>query len=93
MVRFALTSRSLHVFVGVGITLLLAELQRIAAEERLLRSQVTGYVAHSQRTARLMPFVWEWRQAARIRLRLVASACLRISEGTMDGFCCAMARI
>jgi protein-S-isoprenylcysteine O-methyltransferase Ste14 len=53
-----LTSGSLSV-VGV-VTGLLARAygRRITAEEALLRRDLPGYVDHSRRTTRLVPFIW-----------------------------------
>lgn len=32
--------------------------RRIAAEERLLRRELSGYTTYSERTANLVPFLW-----------------------------------
>ena len=55
---FALTSRSLAVVEVVGGLLGYAYHRRVAAEEALLRRDLPGYVAYSERTKRLIPFIW-----------------------------------
>jgi protein-S-isoprenylcysteine O-methyltransferase Ste14 len=55
---FALTSRSLPVAAVVGAMLGSAYQRRISAEERLLRSELPTYAAYSDRTKKLIPFVW-----------------------------------
>lgn len=55
---FALTSRSAPVVALVGGLMIRAYHQRIAAEEELLRSELPGYVAYSDHTKKLIPFVW-----------------------------------
>ncbi len=57
-VGFALTSRNLRV-VGAVIALVGgAYRRRIAVEERLLRRDLPGYAGDSERTHKLIPFVW-----------------------------------
>jgi protein-S-isoprenylcysteine O-methyltransferase Ste14 len=55
---FALTSRSLRVIVLVGALLGRAYWRRIVAEEQLLQRDLPGYADYSQRTKRLVPYVW-----------------------------------
>lgn len=55
---FALTSRSAPVVALVPALLGAAYSRRITAEEQLLRRDLPGYTAYSQRTKRLIPFVW-----------------------------------
>ena len=55
---FALTSRSVPVLVLVAGLLGRAYQRRIAAEEQLLRRDLPGYAAYSERTWKLIPFVW-----------------------------------
>ena len=55
---FALTSGSLPVVAVVGALLGYAYRRRIAAEEQLLRRELSPYVAYSQRTKKLVPYVW-----------------------------------
>lgn len=55
---FALTSRSVPVLVLVAGLLDRAYQRRIAAEEQLLRRDLPGYAAYSERTRKLIPYVW-----------------------------------
>ncbi len=55
---FALTSRNLAVVAIVGVLLGDAYRRRIEAEERLLRRNLPDYVGYSERTKRLVPWVW-----------------------------------
>jgi len=55
---FALTSGSLPVVAVVSALLGYAYRRRIAAEEQLLRRELSPYVAYSQRTKKLVPYVW-----------------------------------
>lgn len=55
---FALTSRSVPVVVVVPGLLGAAYGRRVTAEEQLLRRDLPGYAAYSQRTKRLVPFLW-----------------------------------
>jgi protein-S-isoprenylcysteine O-methyltransferase Ste14 len=55
---FALTSRSVPVLVLVAGLLGRAYQRRIAAEEQLLRRDLPGYAAYSERTRKLIPYVW-----------------------------------
>ena len=55
---FALTSRQLPVVALVAGLLGGAYARRITAEEQLLRRDLPGYATYSERTKRLIPFVW-----------------------------------
>ena len=55
---FALSSRSVPVVAAVGALLGPAYRRRIAAEEQLLRRDRPSYPAYTDRTKRLIPFVW-----------------------------------
>lgn len=55
---FALASRSVPVIGLVTGLLGCAYHRRIAAEEELLRRELPGYTAYSDRTKRLIPLVW-----------------------------------
>ena len=55
---FALASRSAPVVALVAGLLGRAYQRRIDAEEKLLRRDLPGYVAYSERTKRLIPFLW-----------------------------------
>jgi len=55
---FALTSRSLPGVAVVAGLLGVAYHQRVAAEEALLRRDLPGYAAYTERTKRLIPFMW-----------------------------------
>jgi protein-S-isoprenylcysteine O-methyltransferase Ste14 len=55
---FALTSRSTLVLAMVGALLGGAYHQRITIEEQLLQRDLPGYVAYSQHTRKLIPFLW-----------------------------------
>jgi protein-S-isoprenylcysteine O-methyltransferase Ste14 len=55
---FALTSRSAPVTVVVSALLARAYGRRILAEEQLLRRTLPGYASYSQRTKRLIPYIW-----------------------------------
>jgi protein-S-isoprenylcysteine O-methyltransferase Ste14 len=55
---FALTSRSPLVVSVVGVVVGNAYRRRIQAEEALLRRELPGYSEYSDRTRRLIPFVW-----------------------------------
>ncbi len=57
-IGFALTSGSLPVVVLVSALLGRAYHRRIAAEEQLLRRELPSYVAYSDRTKKLIPFMW-----------------------------------
>jgi protein-S-isoprenylcysteine O-methyltransferase Ste14 len=57
-VGFALTSRRLPVVALIVGLLGAAYGRRIAAEERLLRRDLPGYTTYSERTKKLIPFVW-----------------------------------
>lgn len=57
-VGFALTSRRVPVVALIVGLLGGAYGRRIAAEEQLLRSDLPGYTAYSERTKKLIPFVW-----------------------------------
>jgi protein-S-isoprenylcysteine O-methyltransferase Ste14 len=53
-----LTSRSVPVLVLVAGLLGRAYQRRIAAEEQLLRRDLPGNAAYSERTKKLIPLVW-----------------------------------
>lgn len=55
---FALTSRNWLVVQLVGGLIGGAYHRRVAAEETLLRRELSGYDAYAARTKRLVPFVW-----------------------------------
>jgi protein-S-isoprenylcysteine O-methyltransferase Ste14 len=55
---FALTSRSVPGVVLVAEHCGEAYRRRIAAEEDLLRRDLPGYLAYSERTKKLVPFLW-----------------------------------
>jgi protein-S-isoprenylcysteine O-methyltransferase len=55
---FALTSRNLAVVAIAGVLLGDAYRRRIEAEERLLRRDLPDYVEYSERTKRLVPWIW-----------------------------------
>ncbi|MGH9064295.1 MAG: methyltransferase family protein [Acidimicrobiales bacterium] len=55
---FALTSRSAPVVALVGGLMGRAYRQRITVEEDLLRRELPGYAGYSDRTKKLLPFVW-----------------------------------
>lgn len=55
---FALTARSVPVVALITGLLGTAYGQRIAAEEEFLRRDLPGYSTYSQRTKKLIPFVW-----------------------------------
>jgi len=55
---FTLTSRSLPVFAVVSALLGQAYERRIAAEEQLLSRELPSYAGYSDRTKKLIPFVW-----------------------------------
>ena len=55
---FALASRSAPVLVLVTGLLGWAYQRRITAEEELLRRDLPGYRAYSERTSKLIPFIW-----------------------------------
>jgi len=57
-VGFALTSRRLSVAALIVGLLGAAYERRIAAEEQLLRRDLPGYATYSERTKKLIPFVW-----------------------------------
>jgi protein-S-isoprenylcysteine O-methyltransferase Ste14 len=57
-VGFALTSRSVPAAVVVSALLAWAYRRRIVAEEQLLLRTLPAYAAYSDRTKRLIPFVW-----------------------------------
>jgi len=57
-IGFAVTSRSVPVVVLVPGLLGEAYRRRITAEEELLRRDLPGYAAYSERTKKLIPFVW-----------------------------------
>jgi protein-S-isoprenylcysteine O-methyltransferase Ste14 len=57
-VGFALTSRRLSVVAFIVGLLGAAYGRRIAAEEQLLRRDLLGYTTYSERTKKLIPFVW-----------------------------------
>jgi len=55
---FALASRSVPVIVLVTGLLGWAYQRRITAEEELLRRDLPGYRTYSERTSKLIPFIW-----------------------------------
>ena len=55
---FALASRSVPVLVLVTGLLGWAYQRRITAEEELLRRDLPGYRTYSERTSKLIPFIW-----------------------------------
>lgn len=55
---FALTSRNVPSVVVAAALLGLAYQRRITAEEHLLRRSLPGYPAYSDRTKRLIPYIW-----------------------------------
>jgi protein-S-isoprenylcysteine O-methyltransferase Ste14 len=55
---FALASRSTLVLALVGALLRGAYHHRITVEEQLLQWDLPGYIAYSQHTKKLIPFVW-----------------------------------
>jgi protein-S-isoprenylcysteine O-methyltransferase len=55
---FALTSGSLPVVAAVSVLLARAYQRRISAEEQLLCRELSAYLAYSDRTKKLVPFVW-----------------------------------
>jgi len=55
---FALTSRRVPVVALIVGLLGAAYGRRIAAEEQLLRRDLSGYTTYSERTKKLIPFVW-----------------------------------
>jgi protein-S-isoprenylcysteine O-methyltransferase Ste14 len=57
-VGFALTSRRPPVVALIVGLLGVAYRRRIAAEEQLLRRDLPGYTTYSERTKKLIPFVW-----------------------------------
>ena len=57
-VGFALTSRRVPVVALIAGVLGVAYGRRIAAEEQLLRRELPGYTTYSERTKKLVPFVW-----------------------------------
>jgi protein-S-isoprenylcysteine O-methyltransferase len=57
-VGFALTSRRVPVVALIAGLLGVAYGRRIAAEEQLLRRDLPGYTTYSERTKKLIPFVW-----------------------------------
>ena len=57
-IGFALSTRSLPVAAVVAGLFGSAYRRRIVAEELLLRRDLPGYVAYSERTKRLIPYVW-----------------------------------
>lgn len=57
-IGFALTSRSAPVTALIPALLGAAYGRRITAEERLLHRDLPGYPAYSERTTKLVPFVW-----------------------------------
>jgi protein-S-isoprenylcysteine O-methyltransferase Ste14 len=57
-IGFALTSRSAPVVALVPGLLGAAYSRRIMAEETLLRRDLPGYTSYSERTTKLIPFVW-----------------------------------
>ncbi len=57
-VGFALTSRRLPVVALIVGLLGAAYARRIAAKEQLLRRDLPGYPNYSERTEKLIPFVW-----------------------------------
>jgi len=57
-IGFALTSRSGSVLALISGLLGGAYSRRIVTEEELLRRDLPGYLTYSQRTSKLIPFVW-----------------------------------
>ena len=57
-VGFALTSRRVPVVALIAGLLGVAYGRRIAGEEQLLRRDQPGYTTYSERTKKLIPFVW-----------------------------------
>lgn len=57
-VGFALTSRSMPVVALIPGLLGATYSRRITAEEELLRRDLPGYTTYSERTKKLIPFVW-----------------------------------
>ncbi len=55
---FALTSRSVPAVVLIPGLLGAAYSRRITAEEELLRRDLPGYTTYSERTKKLIPFIW-----------------------------------
>jgi protein-S-isoprenylcysteine O-methyltransferase Ste14 len=55
---FALTSRSASVVALTSSLLGAAYGKRITAEEQLLQRDLPGYATYSQRTKKLVPFIW-----------------------------------
>lgn len=55
---FALTSRDLPTTAVIATLLGRAYQRRIRAEEELLRRDLSGYIAYSQRTKKLVPLGW-----------------------------------
>ena len=56
---FAIASRSAPVIVLVSALLGRAYQRRVKAEEELLNRDLPGYSAYSQRTKKLVPFLWQ----------------------------------
>jgi protein-S-isoprenylcysteine O-methyltransferase Ste14 len=57
-IGFSLTSRSFLAVAIVSAVLVDAYRRRIGAEELLLRRDLPGYAAYSDRTWRLIPYLW-----------------------------------
>jgi protein-S-isoprenylcysteine O-methyltransferase len=57
-IGFAVTTRSVPVIILVPGLLGAAYMRRITVEEDLLRRDLPGYAAYTERTSRLIPFVW-----------------------------------
>jgi protein-S-isoprenylcysteine O-methyltransferase Ste14 len=57
-IGFAPTSRSAPVVALIPELLGAAYSRRIMAEENLLRRDLPGYTSYSERTKKLIPFVW-----------------------------------
>lgn len=57
-IGFALCSRSIAVVVLISALLGAAYARRITVEEGLLRRDLPGYLAYSEQTKKLVPFVW-----------------------------------
>lgn len=55
---FALTSRSVPVVALIPGLLIAAYSRRITAEEQLLRRDLPGYTTYSERTKKLIPYIW-----------------------------------
>lgn len=55
---FALTSRNLPAVAVVTVLVGRAYHRRVDAEEELLHRDLPGYTAYSQRTKKLIPFIW-----------------------------------